>query len=100
MWERWGQAPHEWPHDHPGWELEAEYLAALVVTLTAVCTPDRVVFGGGVVQFEPLFPMIREKFVELAGSYWETPPAEQYIMPSSLSNRAGLVGALMLAASE
>lgn len=100
MRERWGSAPDDWPDDHPGWELEAGYLAALVVTLTAVWVPDRVVFGGGVIQFEPLLPMVREKFTELAGGYWETPPVERYIMPSSLSNRAGLVGALLLASSK
>ena len=100
MRKRWGSAPTEWPDDHPGWELEAEYLAGLVVILTAVWVPDRVVFGGGVVQFGPLLPMVRKKFVELAGNYWDTPPVGQYIMPSSLRNRAGLSGALMLSSRD
>lgn len=98
MRERWGQAPVEWPDHHPGWALEADYLAAAVVSLTAGGAPDRIVFGGGVVEFEPLVPMVRARFGELAGGYWETPPLEQYVVRSSLKNRAGLVGALMLAA--
>lgn len=98
MRERWGSSAETWPDDHPGWDLEVDYLAAAVVSLTAGWAPERIVFGGGVVESEPLLPMVRERFLELAGGYWEAPPLDQYVVRSSLKNRAGLVGALMLAA--
>lgn len=98
MEKRWGEPAQNWPEDHPGWDLEADYLAALVLSLTAAWAPDRIVFGGSVVLFEPLLPLVRNKFEKMAGGYWQLPPLENYLVVSSLGNRAGLVGALALAA--
>lgn len=98
MRERWGMKAEELPEGHDGWELEAEYLASLAVSLTAAFSPDCLVFGGGVMSHEPLLPMIREHFSRLAGAYWDLPPMSDYLCKSALQNRAGLQGALALAA--
>lgn len=98
MKKRWGRGAEELPEGHPGWELEAEYLASMAVSLTAGCSPDRIVFGGGVMRCDTLMAMIREKFSALAGGYWELPPVEDYLAKSVLNDRAGLRGALLLAA--
>lgn len=100
IFERWGQAAEELPADHLAWKVEADYLASMAVSLTATFSPDLIVFGGGVAKFEPLLPMVREQFVSRAGGYWTFPPVEDYLVKSGMDDRAGLHGALMLAAKE
>lgn len=96
--ERWGTPAYELPADHEAWELEAKYLAAAVQTLTAIVSPERIIFGGGVMEQEHLFPMIREEYKKNAGGYW--PDVENYIVPPQLGNQAGIVGCFALAGIE
>ncbi|MFN3929253.1 MAG: ROK family protein, partial [Thermoflexus sp.] len=56
---RWGQPPESLPEDHPGWELEAEYLALGLVDILCVLIPERIILGGGVMRNRSLFPRIR-----------------------------------------
>ena len=92
---RWGEDPSAFPES--AWSLEANYLAQLAVTLTACYSPDVMVFGGGVMKHRDLLPMIQSQFLELAGGYWNLPPVTDYIKLTSLNDRAGLIGALLLA---
>ena len=57
---RWGKPAHELPDDHPGWPLEARYLALGLATWVCTLSPERLILGGGVMQHEQLFPMIRQ----------------------------------------
>ena len=100
MVKRWGMAAHELSVDHEAWALEAEYLASLAVSLTAAFSPDRIVWGGGVLKFEPLLPLMREKFEAMAGGYWDLPKVRDYLQMTTLNDRAGLHGALALIARE
>ncbi|HEX9733666.1 MAG TPA: ROK family protein [Thermoanaerobaculia bacterium] len=99
---RWGRAAHELPDDHPAWDLEAEYLAAAAVNLTVVLSPQRVVLGGGVMERAQLYPKIRRRTRERLNGYVRSPAVvdeiDAYIVPPALGKRAGVLGALALAA--
>ena len=47
--------------DHPVWDICAHYLAAQCASLVQMCSPERIVLSGGVMQRQCLFPMIRDK---------------------------------------
>ena len=94
---RWGKGPSAFPDS--AWDLEAYYLAQLAVNLTACYSPDVIVFGGGVMKHPGLLRLIQSAFVELAGGYWQLGPIQDYIKLTGLHDRAGLIGALLLAPS-
>jgi fructokinase len=92
---RWGRPPHLLPDGHGAWDLEAGYLALGIVSWACTLSPERIVLGGGVVQREELFPKIRVRVAELLNGYLETPE----IVPPKLGTRAGVLGAIALAAA-
>jgi fructokinase len=92
---RWGQPPHLLPDGHPAWDLEAHYLALGIVSWTCTLSPERVVLGGGVMQRAELFPKVRARVAELLNQYLEPPE----IVPPELGTRAGVLGAIALAAA-
>ena len=98
---RWGMPPQQLPTDHPGWQLEAHYLALGLATWVCTLSPQRIVIGGGVMQHEQLFPMVRRELTRLLNGYVRAreimDDIEQYVVPPKLSNRAGLLGAMVLA---
>jgi fructokinase len=98
---RWGEAPPKLPLDHRAWEFEAYYLAQAASTLLCVLSPQRIIFGGGVMHQDHLFPMIRQKTVQLLNGYIQEPAVLEHIdsliVPPGLGDRAGAVGALELA---
>ncbi|WP_376791950.1 ROK family protein [Thermoflexus sp.] len=98
---RWGQSPESLPEDHPGWELEAEYLALGLIDILCVLVPERIILGGGVMQNRSLFPRIRWWVKELLKGYLPAPvlrgDLDDYIVPPALGDQAGLLGALALA---
>ncbi len=51
---RWQIAPEHLSNNHPGWVLEAEYLAQMCLNLTLMVSPQRIIIGGGVPQHEGL----------------------------------------------
>lgn len=94
---RWGAPGAELADDHPAWDLQAQYLAAGCMTLTATWSPDLILLGGGVAQNPVLIQKVRHEFTRLAGGYWNLPPVEQYLQTAGLDQQAGIVGALCLA---
>lgn len=101
MAERWGVPPEQLPVDHPGWELEADYVAAGILNMIAVASPHRVILGGGVADHPGLLAMVAERVRGLAGGYLRTPLLEdrvkEYVVAPQLGDRAGVLGALALA---
>jgi len=71
--------------------------------VNVVCTlsPQRIVVGGGVMHAAGLFPLVRERVLELAAGYLDAPELrvaiDGYIVPPALGDRAGVLGALELA---
>lgn len=97
---RWGSPAEELEPDHPAWELEAQYLATLCVNLTYCYAPEKIIFGGGVMQQNQIFTSLRKQFLSLTQGYmptFNTAMTEQYIVPSPLDGDAALKGALILA---
>ena len=98
---RWGISAREMSNDHPGWELEAHYLAHGLATWVCTLSPRRIILGGGVMQHEPLFPMIRRELARLLNGYIRAGALEKdidrYVVPPQLGSRAGALGAIVLA---
>lgn len=98
--QRWGRPAQELPADHPAWPLEAHYLALGLANWVCTLSPKRIVLGGGVMQKQWLFPLIRSELVRLLNGYvqsTELKNVEDYVVPARLGNRAGIAGALALA---
>jgi fructokinase len=98
---RWGIEPSTFPPEHPAFYLEAEYISLACVNWICTLSPEKIILGGGVMQAH-MFPLIRARTRFLLNGYLEAPeilgPIEHYIVPPSLGHRAGVLGALLLAA--
>jgi fructokinase len=99
---RWGKPPPEL-EDDAVWALEARYLALGLVAAIAILSPQRIVLGGGIVQQPGLLERVRAEVVALIAGYLETPflgdRITEYVVAPALGQRAGVLGALALAAS-
>lgn len=98
---RWGKPGDQLPPDHPAWDLEAHYIAQALQTFICSLSPQRIILGGGVMQQQQLFPLIREKVLRLLNNYVQSPrlleEIDRYIVPPSLGGSAGVLGAIALA---
>jgi fructokinase len=103
MKKRWGIAAENLPDDHPGWELEAKYLALAICNLICSLSPQRIVLGGGVLQHPGLLARVRGQVLKLLNGYIRSArlldQIDSYIVSPSLGQRAGVLGAVALAAS-
>ncbi len=88
------------PDDHPAFAMEAYYLAEMCVNLIVTVSPERIILGGGVMQRQSLFAMVRKETVRLLNGYVQHPlileHIDQYIVPPKLFPVSGLVGAYLL----
>jgi fructokinase len=102
MQARWGMPAQSLPAGHPAWDLEARYLALGLATWVCTLSPQRIVLGGGVMQQGRLFPTIRAELGRLLNGYVQArallDEMDSYVVPPQLGNRAGVLGALALAA--
>jgi fructokinase len=98
---RWGQKGETLPPEHPAWDLETDYIAAGLMNLICILSPERIILGGGMMQQSHLFPMIREKVTALLADYVQSPAIlegiDTYIVPPALGNQAGILGGIALA---
>ena len=99
--ERWGQPAYTLPDDHPAWDLEAHYLALALVNFICTLSPQRIIMGGGVMEQQQIFPLVRQKVQALLNGYVQSPQIldeiDSYIVPPGLGNQAGVLGAIALA---
>ena len=88
------------PDDHPTFTIEADYLAQMCVNLILIVSPKRIILGGGVMQRQSLFPLIRSRTRELLNGYVQSPAVlthiDQLIVPPALFPVSGLIGAYLL----
>jgi fructokinase len=101
MQARWGAPAGTLPPDHPGWILEAHYLALGLTNLTVTLSTKRILLGGGVMKQPHLFELIRKEFARLLNGYVRhsniSEGLHEYIRPPQLSSESGILGALVLA---
>lgn len=98
---RWGKKGIELDATHPCWDLEARYLAKGLVNYILILSPQRIIMGGGVMKQKQLFPLIRKYVKEYLNGYVQLDEIlkniDEYIIPPTLGDNAGIKGALSLA---
>lgn len=97
--ERWGSKGNELEEKAEVWELEANYLAQAIINIIYTYSPQKVILGGGVMHQEQLFSLIRKRVLELNANYItcdELLNIADYIVPASLCDNQGILGALAL----
>jgi len=101
MKQRWGQPAETLPDSHPGWDLEAGYIALALANLVYAYSPQRIVLGGGVPQHAGLHAAVRSKVKQVLNGYIQAPiileRIDEYILPPVLGNRSGVLGAIAMA---
>ena len=81
------------------WDLEAYYIAQALSGYILTLSPELIILGGGIMHQEQLFPMIRRYVTEMLNGYLKTEELkdmEHYIVPASLNDDQGIMGALEL----
>jgi len=98
---RWGQPGETLPSAHEAWELEAHYLAWGVANIMMILSPKMIVMGGGVMEQEHIFPLVRRNVKSHLNGYIQSETVLQglddYIVPPALGGRSGVLGAIALA---
>lgn len=98
---RWGLPPEKLPLNHPGWELEASYIALAINNFICNTSPERVIVGGGVVKNPVLMPAIRRKVERNLNKYVRSDAIikdiDNYVVLPALGDLTGVIGALELA---
>lgn len=97
--ERWGRKAVELKDWKEVWDLEAYYIAQALTGYILTLSPEMIILGGGIMHQEQLFPMIRSYVKEMLGGYIKTEELENmenYIVPASLNDDQGIMGALEL----
>jgi len=102
MQKRWGvRAASDLPLDHPGWDLEAEYLARAFANYILILSPQRIIVGGGVMKRKEIFPKIGAKVQQMLNGYIKHEKIlnkiNDYIVPPELGDQSGICGAMALA---
>ncbi|RYY73208.1 MAG: ROK family protein [Gammaproteobacteria bacterium] len=98
--QRWQTHPKNLPPEHPAWDLESHYLAVMCVNLTWMYAPEKIIFGGGVMTRDFLYPKIRTNLKKMLSGYAHDVALNdmnRYIIPTALGGDAGITGALALA---
>jgi fructokinase len=100
LFKRWGQPAESLLPDHPAWPLEAHYIAKALATFICTLSPQRIILGGGVMEQQQLFPLIRKGVIETLNGYVQSSAllndVDSFIVPPALGGRAGVLGALAL----
>jgi fructokinase len=99
---RWGRPAHELD-DQAVWDLEARYLALGLVSAICVLSPERIVVGGGVANAPDLLALVQRDVQQLLNGYLDnaavTEHISSYVTRPALGTRAGVLGAIALAAT-
>ena len=96
---RWGKKAIELKDDEKVWEIESYYIAQALTDYIMILSPQKIILGGGVMHQEQLFPLIREKVKDMVAGYINTKELQDidnYIVPASLHDDQGIMGAIKL----
>jgi len=98
---RYGRRLSDLDAGSPAWAILADYIAQLCLSILLISTPGRVILGGGVMSNPALYPLIRAELLRLNNGYLtrlaDAGDAEHLIAAPGLGDRAGLIGAMLLA---
>ncbi len=98
---RWGKPGAGLGEQHPGWELEADYLAAGIANIILTVSPQRFIVGGGVFLHPGLLELVRMRVEETLAGYLDvvalTAGLDRYLVEPGLGPRSGALGAVALA---
>lgn len=103
---RWGAGLDALPPDHRAFALQADYLGQLAAQILLLASPQRLVFGGGVMAQATLLPKVRARTRHWLGDYLDAPALavhgdgrdglESLIVAPGLGTHSGLRGAFEL----
>ena len=89
------------PETDAFWEIETDYIASALMNFILTLSPKKIILGGGVMQRDFLFPKIRRRVRELLNGYVSSKSIleniNDYIVPPTLGNQSGSLGAIALA---
>lgn len=96
---RTGRSLAEASHTDDIWDIEADYLGQLCAQLVNMLSPHRILFGGGVMQQQRLFGLMRARMQHWLGRYNVQPEVceDEFLCAPGLGNEAGVMGAMALA---
>jgi fructokinase len=98
---RLGRSGDELPDNHAYWQTEARYIALALQNFIVTLSPRRVILGGGIMQRNFLYAMIRAQVLQLLNGYVQHPDLLQhiddYILAPKLGTQSGVLGAIALA---
>ena len=101
---RWNAEPRDIPQESLAWEIESHYIAEALATYICVLSPELIILGGGVMNRDFIFSMVREKTLEYLAGYVGSSrllkETSSYIVPQGLEGDAGVLGGIALIASE
>jgi len=89
--------------DHPVWQIEAHYLACAAVNYILTLSPQRIIFGGGVMQQTGLIESIRKGMITLLANYIDndmTKNITDSVTYASLGQDTGVLGSLAIATQQ
>lgn len=96
---RWGAKAKDMADRDEVWELETDYIAEALTSIIMILSPQRIILGGGVMHQQQVFPLVRKKVLKLVNGYIQTKELadiDNYIVPASLHDDQGIMGALRL----
>lgn len=98
---RFDQRAETLTDDNPYWEVETGYIAHALTNFILSLAPQRIIIGGGVMQKDFMFPLVRRKVQELLNGYISHKriinQIDEYIVPPTLAGHAGVLGCIALA---
>ena len=99
---RWNAPVNAWPVDHPGLEIIGGYLGQLAASIALLVSAERILMGGGAMNDGRLLPYVRAAARTFLNGYLPIEAREggfdRFISAPALGARAGIVGAMLLAA--
>jgi len=103
VYRSWGCEMAKLPPEHEAWSTIGAYLGQFAATMALMLSVECIVFGGGVMTNGLLLPHIRTAAAAALNGYLEplshAGALERFITGPKLGNRAGIVGAFLLAES-
>jgi fructokinase len=98
---RWGSDLSQLPEAHEGRHLIAGYLAQLAVSIALLHSPERIIFGGGVMRDARLLPLVRQQAGALLAGYLsplrDATQLARFIQTPALTGHSALAGIVQMA---